>query len=220
MEANENTDLGASKDGADIRSLSDVVAAYCVGYYPVDRDPASKLVWERADPRMYVPLEYFKPSASLLKRARNGRFRTTVDTAFEPVVQGCAIAFRGEVASSWLTPRLVELYIGLHRIGAARSFEVWRDDELVAGEFGIAIGKIFFCDSSFHKVSHAGNICTNTSLAQLKAEGFAAYDVQVPRPYMERFGALTVSGDEFDDLLRDVLSPSGADLKSLSGWSS
>ncbi len=156
----------------------------------------------QADPRGIIPIEGFRVPRSVARGLRREGYEIRVDAAFPQVVAACAVR-PGE--PTWLTPRLLEAYERLHRLGVAHSVEAWRDGRLWGGLFGVALGGLFTSETMFHRGPDAGNAALVATAAMLRAGGYALWDIQMTSAHTERFGALAVGRREYRRLLRDAL---------------
>ena len=136
--------------GAELH-LGTVLAAYRQGLFPMEIE--DQLGWWSPTERGVLPLDGLRVSRSL--RRSVARFEIRVDTAFEDVIDGCADPRR---ESGWITPAFRAAYIELHRLGWAHSVETWRDDRLVGGLYGVAIGGLFAGESMFHRETDASKV--------------------------------------------------------------
>ena len=146
-----------------------VLAAYRRGIFLLSFEV---LEWVVFDPRSVLLLENMNMSKSLRRTVRSGRFRVTFDAAFKDVVRRCADRER-----SWLIPERIEVAERLHERGLAHSVEVWNQEgELVGGTMGIAQGKVFIAESTYHRESNAGNIARAYLYCHLQHWGYRACD--------------------------------------------
>ncbi len=119
-----------------------------------------------------------------------------MDQDFAGVINGCA-----ERSSTWITPEMRDAYIQLHALGHAHSVEVWDEDHLVGGLYGVAIGRIFYGESMFSRVTDASKIALVHLCGQLRRWGFRVIDCQVGNDHTRSLGAITISRSEFVRLL-------------------
>src|SRR5690606_33865671 len=142
----------------------------------------------------------FAPSRSLrrtLRRvARTGEWSFTFDAAFVAVMQACAEPRNGQ-AGTWITPDIVAAYHGLHRRGHAHSVEVWADGELVGGLYGVSIGRMFFGESMFTRVTDASKAAYAALIATLRRLEFTMVDCQQSTGHLASLGAREISRKEF-----------------------
>jgi leucyl/phenylalanyl-tRNA--protein transferase len=187
-----------------------VLRAYAAGVFPMaDSAAADEIFWVDPSQRGILPLHRFHLSRSLRKRILRGGYQIRVDHAFEAVVEACAA--RDE---TWINDTIRSLYNGLHRIGHAHSVEVWIEDELAGGLYGVRLGGAFFGESMFSQARDASKVALAYLVARLKAGGFTLLDTQFTTPHLEALGARTVPKVRYHDLLdRAIAQP--ADFYSL-----
>jgi leucyl/phenylalanyl-tRNA--protein transferase len=169
-----------------------VLAAYRSGIFPWP-DSDGRLLWFSPNPRAVIPLDAFHESRRLRRTRRGGRFTTTCDSAFAEVMTGCATAH----GATWITPDMHAAYVALHRLGWAHSVEVWRDDALVGGVYGVTVGGLFAAESMFHHAADASKIALATLVGHLAARGFVLLDVQLLTPHLASLGAVEISRDAY-----------------------
>jgi len=184
--------------GADL-SPERLLDAYARGIFPWfgDDDP---LLWWSPDPRMVLACADLRISRSLRRVLRSGRFHVTMDTAFAEVMAGCAEA-RPEQDGTWITPEMTEAYARLAALGFAHSVEAWTDGRLAGGLYGVAIGRMFFGESMFSRVSDASKVALVHLVRQLERWGLPIIDCQMSTPHLASLGARDVARADF---VRDV----------------
>jgi len=189
--------------------------AYRAGIFPWYSDD-QPLLWWSPDPRTVLFPERLKVSRSLRKSLRNKPFRVTFDTAFDAVIDACAAPRAGE-NGTWITHDMATAYRQLHRLGHAHSVEVWLDDKLAGGLYGIAMGRVFFGESMFSRVSEASKVAFVHLIRQLQARGYRLVDCQVYSAHLLTLGAEEIPRREFCQLL-DRWCPHPGDPGSWSDW--
>lgn len=157
-------------------------------------------LWWSPDPRVVLFPERIRVTRSLRKRAANGGFTVTVDTAFEAVIRACAEP-RNDQPGTWITAEMIEAYVTLHRQHTAHSVEVWQAGELVGGLYGVSLGRIFFGESMFSRRPDASKVALLWLARQLRAWGFPVIDCQVGSAHLTSLGAEPISRDAFVALL-------------------
>ena len=188
--------------GADLRPET-LVDAYRRGIFPWPHERIS-LPWFSPDPRAVIlPDPGVHLSRSLRRRLRSSRWETTVDTDFPAVVAGCAAA-RPAGEGTWITAEMAEAYECLHRLGWAHSLEVWEDEELVGGIYGVRVGACFTGESMFHRRSDASKVALFDLWRRWEDAGGTALDVQLPTEHLARMGAVEVPRARFLALLAAV----------------
>ena len=174
-----------------------LLTAYLNGIFPWfnAEDP---ILWWTPDPRMVLYPAEFRCRRSLAKRIRNGGFTLTFDTAFEEVMHYCG-SLRDD---TWISPQMCKAYYDLHKLGYAHSLEVWREEELVGGLYGLALGQVFYGESMFSRCPDASKVAL-AHLAQLPAEqGFALIDCQVYSDHLASLGAREIARTDFNHALQ------------------
>ncbi len=185
--------------GADL-TVPTVFAAYRRGLFPMHLQ-TGELAWWSPDPRGVLPLDGLRVSRSLRKSMR--RFTYSIDRAFARVMRECADEGR---ESGWITDEFVRTYVELHRMGWAHSVEVWRDEELVGGLYGIEIGGLFAGESMFHRETDASKAGLATLVAALSSCGGARLlDVQWRTDHLASLGAVEIPRREYLSRLRTAL---------------
>jgi leucyl/phenylalanyl-tRNA--protein transferase len=196
--------------GADL-SPERLLEAYRHGIFPWFSQ-GQPILWWSTDPRMVLFTERFVVSASLGKTLKkinrsmtsNGRWQVRFDTAFEEVMRGCA-APRNDDAGTWISEDIIRGYSALHRLGYAHSSEVWLDDKLVGAAYGVSIGRIFFGESMFARVSDASKIALAYLVHFLRKNGVSMIDCQQQTSHLESLGAAPISRKEFIARLRNAI---------------
>lgn len=178
-----------------------LITAYSMGIFPWYNED-SPILWWSPDPRLILIPEELKVSRSLRRVINKGVFKVTMDTAFEQVIRNCAEAPREGQGGTWITEDMIEAYIRLHRSGYAHSVESWCEGELVGGLYGIILGKVFFGESMFSKVSNASKVAFVTIVERLKDQGFSLIDCQVKTEHLMSLGAKEISRQSFLEMLR------------------
>lgn len=185
--------------GGDLRPER-LLAAYSRGIFPW-YDDDSPILWWSPDPRMVLPPAQVHVSRSLAKLIRQDRYRITMDTAFGDVIGQCA-NLRAEREGTWITEEMQAAYLQLHRLGHAHSVEVWQDERLQGGLYGIAMGKLFFGESMFSLAPNTSKLAFVALARQLQHWGFAMIDCQMPTEHLNSLGASTMSRADFQAVLQ------------------
>ena len=187
------TQEGLLAYGGDL-SPSRLLLAYRSGIFPWynHNDP---ILWWSPDPRLVLFLDEFILRKSLKKRIKH--FEIRYDTAFKEVMTACGTVPREGQEGSWIIPEVIEGYTVLFDMGYAHSIEAWQDGELVGGLYGVCIGKMFYGESMFAKVSDASKVAFANLVERLKKDGFELIDCQIPSPHLESLGARTIARSEF-----------------------
>ncbi|MCW3147789.1 leucyl/phenylalanyl-tRNA--protein transferase [Stutzerimonas stutzeri] len=187
-----------------------LLAAYRHGCFPWYQE-GQPLLWWSPDPRTVLYPQELHVSRSLRKRMRQGVYRVTFDQAFTEIIKGCA-APRSYADGTWITDTMQLAYSKLHDMGIAHSVEVWRNDELVGGLYGLAIGCLFFGESMFSRATDASKVGFVTLAERLQSWGFELIDCQMPTYHLANFGARAIPRSTFAKALADHLDrPNRAD---------
>lgn len=183
--------------------------AYAFGVFPMARSrDDSSVVWIQPKLRGVLPLDSFHVSRSLRKVLRRGVFRVTCDTAFREVMDGCAEPGPGR-PDTWINEIIVRLFTDLHHAGLAHSVEVWRDDELVGGVYGLAMGAAFFGESMFSRTDNASKVALCHLVGILRRGNFALLDTQFITDHLRQFGAIEMLQKDYLALLSGALARRG-----------
>lgn len=176
-----------------------LLAAYRKGIFPWYNED-QPILWWSPDPRAVLFPENLKISKSLRKRLRQNCFSLSFDTAFEQVVCECA-APRARQCGTWISDEMREAYVRLYQHGYAHSVEAWREGRLVGGLYGIAIGRIFFGESMFSRMTDASKVAFVYLVKHLQEKGYPLIDCQVRSPHLESLGACNIERSAFIDYL-------------------
>ena len=194
-------------DGLDPRML---LRGYAAGIFPMaDSRNANDIFWVEPRTRAIIPLEGFHCSRSLARRLRSGRFTVTSDRAFHDVLLACA-----DRDETWINPVIERATLGLHAAGHAHSIEVWHegggaDRVLVGGVYGVKLGRAFFGESMFSRMTDASKVALAWLVARLKVGGFTLLDCQFMTDHLASLGATTVSREAYVGLLSSALGATG-----------
>ncbi|NNC71062.1 MAG: leucyl/phenylalanyl-tRNA--protein transferase [Flavobacteriaceae bacterium] len=181
--------------GGDL-SIDRLQLAYTNGIFPwySEGDP---IVWHSPDPRMVLFLDEFKISKSMHQVIRKGGFEVTFNQAFEQVIANCKTIDRKGQSGTWITDEMKEAYIKLYKIGWAKSVEIWDDEKLIGGLYGVDLGSIFCGESMFSLEPNASKIAFIFLVKSLKKKNYKLIDCQVYNDHLARLGAREIPRDEF-----------------------
>lgn len=175
-----------------------IIQAYSQGIFPWF-EPGCPILWWSPNPRLILRPKEFKLSRSL-KKSLKKPFKFSIDTAFPQVITGCA-TYSDRVDKTWITRDMIEAYTILHHMGYAHSFELWEDEKLVGGLYGISLGRAFFGESMFHTVTDASKIALYYLCKTMELWDFDFIDCQMPTQHLQRLGAKIIGRKEFLHLL-------------------
>lgn len=179
-----------------------LLMAYQRGIFPW-YSPGEPLLWWSPDPRMVLFPDSLRVTRSLKKRIRNGGFCITVDHDFQRVIHACAT---GHDDGTWITDEMMAAYEELHQLGYAHSVEVWHEDHLVGGLYGVALGNVFFGESMFSRMNDASKVAFALFTRLLDNAGFDLIDCQMHTPHLESLGATEISRHAFCQQLSSSIS--------------
>lgn len=184
--------------GGDL-SIDRLLLAYSNGIFPWYNE-GEPILWWSPKPRFVLKPDEIKISKSMKKIMKKGEFEVTFNNDFKGVISNCK-AMRENNEGTWITDEMKEAYINLFNNGFALSVETYLDGELVGGLYGVVIGRCYFGESMFSKVSNASKIALITLAERLKELNFEFIDCQVYTPHLESMGAKMVEWDEFKAML-------------------
>jgi leucyl/phenylalanyl-tRNA--protein transferase len=176
-------------------STDRLLDAYTRGIFPWfgDEDP---VLWWSPDPRMVLYTSELHISRSLRRVVRSGRFRVTLDTAFAAVMAGCAEPRPGQ-EGTWITSAMTTAYQRLASLGYAHSVEAWIDDTLAGGLYGVAVGRMFFGESMFARVTDASKVAFVHLVRQMERWRMPLVDCQMSTGHLASLGARDIRRGEF-----------------------
>jgi len=181
-----------------------LLLAYHMGIFPwySNGDP---ILWWSPDPRFVLYPQEIKISKTLKKVINKDMFRVTMDLAFNEVIHQCAQVRLQKNEGTWIVQDMIDAYCKLHEAGFAHSLEVWHKRVLAGGLYGVSLGKCFFGESMFTRVSNASNVGLVKLAEYLKRLSFDMIDCQVPTDHLARFGARPISRTRFLNQLEKSL---------------
>ena len=200
--------------GADL-SPQRLLLAYQHGIFPWFSE-GQPILWWSTDPRMVLMTADFKISDSLRKSLRRversmlegGRWQVRFDSDFEAVMRSCA-APRRDGPGTWISKDIIAGYTGLHAMGHAHSSELWLDGELVGGAYGVCIGRMFYGESMFARVTDGSKIALAYLVAFLRSHGVTMIDCQQETGHLASLGAAPMSRAGFLEHVRAVIREPG-----------
>lgn len=193
-----NTD-GVIAIGGDLSSER-LLLAYKSGIFPWYNE-GEPIIWYSPDSRMILYPERLKISKSMRSVLRKGNFKITVNQNFEEVIANCKIINRKDQPGTWITDEMQKAYLKLHKSGLAKSVEVWQNDELVGGLYGIDLGHVFCGESMFSKVSNTSKVAFIYLSQKCENENYKLIDCQVYNEHLASLGAEEIPRKEFIKIL-------------------
>jgi leucyl/phenylalanyl-tRNA--protein transferase len=174
--------------------------AYRSGIFPWFNDD-SLILWWSPDPRTVLFPEKLKISKSMRQELKKERFRVTRNRNFSEVIAHCARVRRKGQQGTWITDRMLQAYEELHKLGYAISYEVWEENKLVGGLYGIDLGHVFCGESMFSAVSNASKVGFVHMVRELAENDYQCVDCQVYSDHLASLGAEEIPRRDFLDIL-------------------
>lgn len=187
-----------------------LVAAYSRGIFPwySEGDP---LLWWSPDPRCVFATDGVHVSHRLAKSLHKSKWHWGMNRAFDDVMHACA-APRAQQDGTWITDDMITAYTNLHVLGYGHSLEVWEEDTLIGGLYGVCVGRMFSAESMFSRRTNASKTALIALARVLCSRDFPWIDAQVPNPHLLRMGARTIPRMQYlDELARLVTRPAPRD---------
>lgn len=178
--------------------------AYARGIFPWF-SPGEPVLWWSPDPRMVMFPEELKISRSLSKRLRKTDYEIRFDSAFREVMLACSQAPREGQNGTWIVPDMIDAYCRLHELGYAHSAETWIDGELAGGLYGVKLGRMFYGESMFHRVTDASKIAFVHLVRRLQQQGVGMIDCQMHTSHLASLGAREIPRHEFSHKLTELV---------------
>jgi len=175
--------------------------AYPKGIFPWTENPVT---WWSPDPRGVLPLDQLHVPRRLEQTIRSGKFRFTINQAFEEVIRCCAEPAPAR-EPSWIGPAFIKAYTDLHARGFASSYEAWHGNRLVGGLYGVKMGSFFAGESMFHRARDASSAALVLAARTLREQGCQLFDLQMVTPHTARFGAVEISRKDYLKLLKTAV---------------
>ena len=178
-----------------------IINAYHNGLFPWYIDEYNYIHWFSPNQRMILYPEQLKVSKSLAKTIKNKGFVVKSNENFEEVIKNCANIKRKHEDDTWISDDFIQAYTNLHTLGYAHSIEVYLDEQLVGGLYGLMIGEIFCGESMFSKVSNASKVAFYHLCNQASKNGIKLIDCQVHNEHLESLGAKEIPREQYYELL-------------------
>jgi len=188
--------------GGDL-STQRLINAYRQGIFPWYMDD-SPLLWWSPDPRCVLNPAHYQPARSLRKAYRQAHWQISVNRCFKATIEGCA-APRSYADSTWITADMQAAYLRLHRLGWAHSIEIWRNDELVGGLYGVSVGRVFCAESMYSRCSNASKMAIWALMTLAKQWSWDMVDAQMENPHLLQLGAELLPRADYLDTLKTAV---------------
>lgn len=189
--------------GGDL-SQERLLLAYRMGIFPWYSD-GEPILWWSPDPRLVLYPKKIRISKTLKKIIKKDKFQLSIDTAFDQVVNSCAQIRIEKNEGTWIVQEMIDAYCRLHAAGFAHSVEAWYQGELAGGIYGVSMGKCFFGESMFSRISNASSVTLIKLVEYLRALSFDMLDCQLTTAHLIRFGAREIPRDVFLKQLKKSL---------------
>ena len=188
--------------GGDL-SVERLLLAYNNGIFPwFDED--DPILWWAPPERMVVsPMDY-KVSKSMRNILNRNIFEVTINNDFDSVINNCQNIVRKGQAGTWISSEIIKAYTELHKLGKVVSFEVWQNNELVGGLYGVDLGYVFCGESMFSKVPNASKVAFVKLIEYLKVNNYKLLDCQVHNDHLEKLGAFEITRELFMKILKPI----------------
>lgn len=186
--------------GGDLSSAR-LLLAYRNGIFPWF-DNSEPILWWSPPKRMVVFPRSYKVSKSMRNILNKNCFKVTMNTNFKSVILHCQNIKRKGQNGTWITDDIVESYTKLHEAGIAKSIEVWQDDKIVGGLYGIDLGTVFCGESMFSIVPNASKVAFISLINHLKENNYKLLDCQIHNDHLEKLGAFEISRNEFMEIIK------------------
>jgi len=193
-------DVVAVGDDLRVETLRD---AYRHGIFPWPHENLP-MPWFSPRRRTVIVFDELHVGRSLRKAQRRCGFTYSIDRAFDEVIASCAETPRGDETGTWINPEIIAAYRRFHRSGDAHSVEVWQDEVLIGGLYGIDSGGAFTGESMFHRVADASKLALLFLIDHLRTRGATWLDCQVTTPHMAALGAREIPRARFLDMLAEA----------------
>lgn len=193
---------GLSAIGGDLSSTR-LIHLYSKGFFPWFSDP-DPILWWHPEQRCVLPPKQFHFSKSLRKAIKKDNWHFSVNKAFETVIGHCS-SLRADKEGTWISEDIKTAYSELNRLGYAHSIEIWQDDILVGGFYGVAMGRMFFGESMFSLVPNASKIALKTFCELAQKCDIELIDCQVESEHLLSLGAELMPREKFVDVLQQFI---------------
>ncbi len=178
-------------------SIDNIISGYRQGIFPMAESKTSQdIVWVKPKERGIIPIGKLHVSRTLKKFINNKTLQTSMNTCFLEVVENCASR-----PETWINTKLIKIYYELYQKGYAHSIEVWLNDKLIGGLFGIVIGSCFCGESMYSSATNGSKVALIATMSRLRYNKFKIFDTQFPTDHLQSMGGLTISQTEYEKLL-------------------
>jgi leucyl/phenylalanyl-tRNA---protein transferase len=172
-----------------------------LGLFPMGEENSDEIGWYRPDLRCLIPIDGIHVSRSLARTLRRHSWRISIDEAFESVMRHCR-----RPRDNWITPPIIDLYLEAHAEGWAHSLEIWEDQELVGGVYGLHWGGLFAAESKFHLRTDASKVALYHLVHHVRALGCEVFDAQFINDHTASLGAYEIPQSKYLQKLPKLLT--------------
>ena len=197
----EATSEGILAVGGDLSSER-LILAYKSGIFPWF-NPREPILWWSPSVRMVLFFEDLIVSKSMRNILNRNVFKVTFNQDFKAVISNCRSIKRDGQNGTWISDEMIEAYCNLHKLGIAKSVEVWQNEELVGGLYGVDLGNVFCGESMFSKVSNASKVAFISWANKLKNDNYKVLDCQVYNEHLESLGCKEIDREDFMKILNE-----------------
>ncbi len=181
--------------------LYELLKGYTKGIFPMSLSKDDhEVYWFNPERRGIIPIDNFKVSKNVMKWIRNKPHRCTIDTAFHEVILACA-----DRKTTWISDTIIESYCNLFEHGYAHSVEIWVNEKLVGGLYGVSYQAAFFGESMFKRLPEMDKVALYYCWKILKSNDFKLWDTQYFTEHLSQFGCIEISRLEYLKLLKEAM---------------
>lgn len=181
-----------------------LLCAYSQGIFPW-YSANQPILWWFTSPRLIIEPQSMRIAPRLQRYFRNTHLTLTINKDFNGVIEACAAMPRKGQDGSWLRPEMIQAYQHLNTLGFAHSVECWQEEALAGGLYGIALGKVFFGESMFSRVTNSSKFALIHLVHFLSAQQYRLIDCQMTTPHLVSLGAFEIDGRQFQDRLKQLI---------------
>ena len=196
---NQSSFEGILAVGGDL-SPERLLLAYKSGIFPWF-NPGEPILWWAPKSRMVLYFEDLTISKSMRNVLNRNTFKVTFNQDFRAVISNCSTIKREGQRGTWISQEMIEAYCKLNEMGIAKSVEVWHENQLVGGLYGIDLGNVFCGESMYSKVSNASKVAFISLAQNLKNENYKVLDCQVYNEHLDSFGCKEIDRELFMEIL-------------------
>jgi len=185
-----------------------MLKAYMAGIFPMsDSRQDDEIFWLRPEQRGIFPMDQFHVPKSFRRVLKQNPYYVTVNQDFSATIKGCIEARSTERTDTWINPAIENVFLQLHQIGHAHSFETRNaDGALIGGLYGLSIGGAFFGESMFSSVSGASKFALIACYHYLKKRQFVLFDTQFTNTHLQQFGCIEIPTQAYENLLQQAIT--------------